>query len=135
MVVAGRSEPLSRRRVAAAVQLVLGREGSRASVTVTFVGAARMRRLNARWKGADRATDVLAFTLSLPDGGVLGDIYICRPVARREAKARRIPVAEELARLVIHGTLHVIGYDHPEGPDRTQSPMWRRQERYLACLG
>jgi probable rRNA maturation factor len=135
VVVAGRAEPLSRTRVVKAVELVLDRERSRARVAITFVGATRIRRLNARWKGVDGPTDVLAFTLPLPDGSVLGDVYICRPVALREARARNIPATEELTRLVIHGTLHVIGHDHPEGSDRTRSPMWRRQERYLACLG
>lgn len=93
-----------------------------------------MRRLNLEWKGHDRPTDVLAFALPQPDGTLHGDIYICRVVAQREARRRGIAVSEELRRLVIHGTLHVLGYDHPEDESRTSSAMWRRQERYLACL-
>jgi probable rRNA maturation factor len=55
-------------------------------------------------------------------------------VAEREARRRGIPVREELIRLVVHGTLHVLGHDHPEGEGRTVSPMWRRQERYVSAL-
>ena len=48
--------------------------------------------------------------------------------------ARREPVRRELARLVVHGVLHVLGYDHPEDDDRERSPMWRRQEKIVARL-
>jgi probable rRNA maturation factor len=117
------------------VRVVLEREKSVAPISITFVGPHRIRQLNAAWRGEDRVTDVLAFTLPLPSGVRHGDVYICRAVALREARRRGIPVAQELARLVIHGTLHVLGWDHPEGVERIRSPMWRRQERYLACLG
>jgi probable rRNA maturation factor len=93
-----------------------------------------MRALNARWKGKDRVTDVLAFSLAGPGGNVAGDIYICPWVATREAAGRGIPLRRELLRLVVHGALHVLGYDHPAGEARTTSPMWRRQERYLRSL-
>lgn len=90
-----------------------------------------MRQLNARWTGRREATDVLAFALPGPRGSLAGDVYICPWVAGREAEARGIPLREELRRLVVHGVLHVLGYDHPEGERRMLSPMWRRQERYL----
>lgn len=117
-----------------AVRGVIAGERASAAMSLTFVGPTRIRQLNAQWKHADRSTDVLAFSLSLPDGGLQGDVYICRAVAAGEAKKRGITVGEELVRLVIHGTLHVLGYDHPEGDRRTRSSMWRRQEKYLACL-
>lgn len=113
---------------------VLTAERRRARISITFIGPVTMRELNRRWKGADRLTDVLAFALGGPDGALIGDIYLCRAVALREALARRIPLRRELLRLVVHGTLHVLGYDHPEGKGRTGSPMWRRQERYLGKL-
>jgi probable rRNA maturation factor len=113
---------------------VLAKEGRTVDLSVAFVGLPRMRELNRRWKGADRPTDVLAFPLEQPGGGLAGDVYICRAVAAREAASRTLPLKEELLRLVVHGTLHVLGYDHPEGTGRTRSSMWRRQERYLACL-
>jgi probable rRNA maturation factor len=62
----------------------------------------------------------------------IGDIYICPDVARVNAKRNRVPVSEELARLVVHGTLHVAGHDHPDDESRTKSSMWKRQERILA---
>ncbi len=134
MTVAGRIAPLSARRITAAVLLVLERERRRARITVTIVGAVRMRRLNAEWMGHDWPTDVLSFALPGARGELHGDIYVCRPVAVREARSRRIAVSQELLRLVIHGTLHALGYDHPQDESRSSSPMWRRQERYLACL-
>lgn len=135
VTVAGRHRPVPRARVVRAVRAVVGAERVRASVSVTFVGPERIRRLNLAWKRVDRPTDVLAFSLPLPDGSLQGDVYICRAVAAGEAKKRGISLGEELLRLVIHGTLHVLGYDHPEDAGRVRSAMWRRQERYLACLG
>jgi probable rRNA maturation factor len=64
----------------------------------------------------------------------VGDVYVCPWVAAREAKARRVPLRQELVRLVVHGTLHVLGWDHPEDDTRVRSPMWRRQERYVERL-
>jgi probable rRNA maturation factor len=55
-------------------------------------------------------------------------------VAAREAAAHGVTLREELLRLVVHGTLHVLGHDHPEGAGRERSPMWRAQERYLRSL-
>jgi len=63
---------------------------------------------------------------------VIGDIYIAPDVARANATRFGRGVREEFARLVVHGTLHVLGHDHPDGTERTASPMWRRQERLLA---
>ena len=54
--------------------------------------------------------------------------------ARKEAEARNIPVEQEIIRLVVHGTLHVLGYDHPDGDERTTSDMWCRQETYVRAL-
>jgi probable rRNA maturation factor len=108
-----------------------------------------MRRLNRRATGRRGLTDVLAFTLPQPDGAILGDVYICPAAARafvmgsqadrrtdghssdRQTARPSDRLHEELVRLAVHGTLHVLGYDHPEGPGRTRSTMWRRQERYV----
>jgi probable rRNA maturation factor len=62
----------------------------------------------------------------------VGDVYICAEVAQENARRQDIPAGEELLRLVVHGTLHVLGHDHPTGEGRTTSRMWRRQERILA---
>jgi probable rRNA maturation factor len=132
VVVSGRSHPLRRADVVRGAQAVLHGERRTAILSVAFIGRDRMRALNARWKGKDRVTDVLAFSLAGPGGIVAGDIYICSWVASREATARGIPLRRELLRLVVHGALHVLGFDHPAGEERTTSPMWRRQERYLS---
>jgi len=133
-VVSGRRLPLSRALVRRVVEAVLDAERREGLVSVTFLGRDSMRRLNAAHKGHDRPTDVLSFTLGGQKGQVIGDVYICPWVARREARARGIPLREELVRLVVHGTLHAVGRGHPDGPDRTRSAMWRRQERYVEAL-
>jgi probable rRNA maturation factor len=133
-VVNGRRLPLPRALVRRVVGEVLRSERREALVSVTFLGRDSMRRLNAEHKGHDRPTDVLTFALEDPSGQVIGDVYICPWVARREARARSIPLRQELIRLVVHGTLHALGRDHPEGPERTRSAMWRRQERYVEAL-
>jgi probable rRNA maturation factor len=133
VTVNGRS-PLSPSLVRRAVRAVLQGERRVARVSVTFLGLERMRRLNRRYKGLDRPTDVLAFTLQQPGGPPLGDVYVCPRIAAQEARARGLGVREELIRLLVHGTLHTLGYDHPEGPGRERSAMWRRQERYVEAL-
>ena len=130
----GRRLPLSRARVRAVVQAVLAGERRRALMSVTFLGRDAMRRLNAEHTGRDRPTDVLSFALPQPDGTLVGDVYVCPWVAAREARGRRIPLRQEIVRLLIHGTLHALGHDHPEDEGRTASAMWRRQERYVEAL-
>ena len=134
MVVSGRRLPLAAPRVRRVVEAVLRGERREASISVTFLGREAMRRLNARHKGQDRTTDVLAFALAEPGGRAVGDVYICARVAEREARSRDIPLEEELVHLVVHGTLHALGHEHPEGDGRTRSAMWRRQERYVEAL-
>jgi probable rRNA maturation factor len=133
-VVHGRRLPLPSGVVRRVVEAVLAGERRRAFISVTFLGRTSMRRLNARHKGRDEPTDVLSFALREPGGRVTGDVYICPWIAAREARARRIPIRQELVRLVVHGTLHALGRDHPQGEGRTQSSMWRRQERYVEAL-
>jgi probable rRNA maturation factor len=115
----------------------------RATVELTLLDAAAMRRLHRRALGRRALTDVLAFALPQPDGTLRGDVYICPDAAARWVRAaagrgrpapERPGVERELVRLAVHGTLHVLGYDHPDGPGRTRSAMWRRQERYVRRL-
>ena len=133
-MVNGRRLPLSRALVRRVVETVLKAERREGLISVTFLGRDSMRRLNAAHKGHDVPTDVLTFALDGPPGQVVGDVYICPWVARREARARGIPLRQELIRLIVHGTLHAVGREHPEGPGRMRSPMWRRQERYVEEL-
>ncbi len=133
VVVNGESS-LSADSVAKAVRLVLLREGRDAAVSVTFLDQAAMTVMNRDYKGHGRPTDVISFSLPQPDGTLTGDIYICPEEARREAAERSEPVEREILRLVVHGTLHVLGHDHPEDEGREESLMWQLQERYLAEL-
>jgi probable rRNA maturation factor len=105
-----------------------------AQVSVTFLGPVRMRRLNRLHLKHDRPTDVIAFALRTPDGALMGDVYVCRAVAARQAREAGCSLREELVRLIVHGTLHVLGHDHPAGPGRTRSAMWRCQERLVGRL-
>ena len=115
---------------------VLRWEGARrARVELALLGPTAMRRLNRRATGRRGLTDVIAFTLPQPDGAILGDVYICPAAARAFVMGGQADrLREELVRLAVHGTLHVLGYDHPDGPGRTRSTMWQRQERYVRRL-
>ena len=134
MAVSGRRLPMPAALVRRVVETVLHGERRRALISITFLGRDAMRRLNARHKGHDRPTDVLSFAMTDPAGAAIGDVYVCPWVAAREARSRGIPLRQELIRLVVHGTLHALGRDHPEDEDRTASSMWRRQERYVDAL-
>jgi probable rRNA maturation factor len=105
-----------------------------AEISLTLLGDAEIQALNQRYLGHDGPTDVLSFPLYEPGEPPVGDIYIGYAQALRQAEALGVPESEELARLAVHGTLHVLGYDHPEGEDRESSEMWRLQEEILARL-
>lgn len=129
--------PIALDRVSKVARSVLAAEKVRhAMVSVTFVTDRAMRALNRRHLGRDRQTDVIAFGFRRTgsEAPILGDVYIAPAVARASARANGVTVREELVRLVVHGTLHVLGYDHPEGDTRTRSAMWRKQERLVARL-
>jgi probable rRNA maturation factor len=100
-------------------------------VSVALLPDADMRRLNHQFLAKDRPTDVLAFALAGEDEPMVGDVYLGYDQAGRQAEELGIPLREELARLAIHGTLHVLGHEHPEGPERAESPMFQLQERVL----
>jgi probable rRNA maturation factor len=84
--------------------------GEPGEVSVLFCGDVRMRTLNARYRRRDKSTDVLAFPAA--GGGLLGDIVVSVPYARRQARRRGEPTAREIDRLLVHGFLHLLGYDH-----------------------
>ena len=101
-------------------------------VSLAFVGDHAMRRINRDYRGVDRGTDVLSFSyLDEPHaGGVLGEIYVSPAVARRQAEDAGCPFAEEVARLCVHGTLHILGWEHDTPATRRR--MLARQDRYLS---
>ena len=126
--------PVSRARVTRAVESVCRAERQRnAELSVTFVTDRRIARLNREHLAHHGPTDVISFGFAPAAIGAptTGDVYIAPGVARRNAMAHGSGVREELLRLVIHGTLHVLGHDHPVDDTRYGSLMWRRQERLL----
>ena len=139
-----RRDPLFDTLARAAARVLAWEKAGRTRLELALLGPTAMRRLNRRATGRRGLTDVLAFTLPQPDGSTLGDVYICPAAARAFLKGGQADgrsaghfsdrLREELVRLAIHGTLHVLGYDHPEGPGRTRSAMWRRQEHYVRRL-
>jgi rRNA maturation RNase YbeY len=108
-----------------------------ADMSVSFVGDRRMRRLNHRFRHNDRSTDVLAFAFREAraphrfhqDGVHLGDVVIALPTAQRQAKAAKRPLDEELVTLLIHGALHLCGYDHERS--KADALRMRRKERQV----
>lgn len=129
--------PIARARVTALADGVLRAERvPDALLSIAFVTPRRIAALNRQHLGHAGPTDVISFGFARATDAdpVIGDVYICPEVARRSAQERGIPVREELARLVVHGTLHVLGYDHPDADDRERSAMWKRQESLLARL-
>lgn len=133
----GTRAALARGRVERLVRGVLQAERvARARVSIAFVSSRRIAALNRRHLRHRGPTDVISFPFAAgaPGEPLAGDIYIAPEVARANARRLRVSVREETARLVIHGTLHVAGHDHPDGEAREQAPMWHRQERLLRDL-
>jgi probable rRNA maturation factor len=131
----GARAPIARARVADIARRVLRAEGVRhALLSIAFVSNRDISRVNREHLGHAGPTDVISFgfTRATPRDPVVGDVYIAPEVARRNAERAGVGVREELARLVVHGVLHVLGHEHPEGERREQSPMWRKQERLLS---
>lgn len=103
-------------------------------VSVTLVDDAEIASLNYRYLDREGPTDVIAFTLHAEGEPLLGDIYIGYEQAVRQATEEGVPIDEELARLAIHGFLHVVGWDHPSGDERLGSRMFLRQEALLRTV-
>ena len=128
---------ISHARVAGVARSVLRSEGVRdAMLSVSFVSNRAIRALNRAHLRRDRITDVIAFSFRRTGRGapIVGDVYIAPEVARASARANGVTIREELVRLIVHGTLHVLGHDHPDSDARTRSAMWRKQERLVARL-
>ena len=124
--------PANLARLEAAVRHVLRAEGiARAELSVALVGDAEIAALNGRYLEHDRPTDVISFHLHEPGEPPLGDVYLGVDQALRQAEGFGASPEEELLRLAVHGTLHVLGWDHPESEDRAESAMFERQEALL----
>ena len=103
-----------------------------ATVTLRFVGTREGRTLNALYRGKEYATNVLAFVYDKAPS-VSGDVVLCAPVLRQEARALGKPLADHCAHLIVHGMLHLQGYDHDT--NRASRVMEARETAILAALG
>ena len=140
-------EPLIRRAAEAALaesafaHLAAGERPVELSVRLT--GDDQVRRLNAEWRGKDKATNVLSFPMAderdLLEENVtgqellLGDIILAHGVCASEASEKNLAVADHAVHLVVHGTLHLLGYDHRD--ERAAEDMEDREIRALERLG
>jgi probable rRNA maturation factor len=109
------------------------------ALTITITSAEKVQELNKQHAGLDYTTDVLSFPVEgepyATEPGeppYLGDIVIAYPVAETQAKEANVPVGTELQLLTVHGTLHLLGYDH-DTPDR-QAEMWALQSAAMDAL-
>ncbi|MCX5751736.1 MAG: rRNA maturation RNase YbeY [Candidatus Saganbacteria bacterium] len=118
---------LTEKEITHAVDAVLSKEKKKGwTVEVTFVCDRRMKGLNNRYRGKDKTTDVLSF--SMGEEGILGDVLISRKQASQNAVKYGYTLKQELFRLLVHGVLHLLGYDHGR-------QMFAKQEKYLESLG
>jgi probable rRNA maturation factor len=119
-------------------------EGPRVvELSVRLADDEEVHALNAKWRGKDKPTNVLSFPMSeadeLKDSSgpgpelMLGDIILARGVCAREAEEKAIPIDRHAAHLMVHGTLHLLGYDH--GDDHSAADMEAREVKALARLG
>ena len=107
-----------------------------ADLAIRVVGTKEGRALNRHYRGRDYATNVLSFPAELPEGvrlPLLGDIVICAPVVAREAREQKKALADHYAHLTVHGTLHLLGWNHEDA--READCMERLERQILAELG
>ncbi len=141
-------DPLPAVDLLALTEVVLRGEGFPAptEVAITLVDEARMATLNARHLGKEGPTDVLSFPLedlrpgvppaAITPGGpplAIGDVVISPPVVRGRAQTSRVAFEDEMALMVVHGLLHLMGYDHVADADA--EVMEARERHYLALVG
>ena len=119
-------------------------EGPRAvEISLRLAGDDEVRLLNAQWRGKDKATNVLSFPMvegaelagATGDGPelMLGDIILAHGVCEAEAAAKAVPIERHAAHLMVHGTLHLLGYDHED--EAQAADMEAREVRALARIG
>ena len=120
-----------------AAQVALAHESAAGDITVVLADNPRLQELNRDYLGIDAPTDVLSFPASEtdPETGAhyLGDILISIPRAEEQAQSGGHPLEAELQLLVVHGVLHLLGYDHAEAGEKTK--MWKVQAEILESLG
>jgi len=128
---AGKKYPAGELKTIAA-ELLAALKQNKSVLSIALVGNKEMRPLNAKYRRNNKTTDVLSFPSDekLPSGSVLlGDVVISVEQARRQAKERKKTLKSEMATLLIHGILHLLGYDHERS--QRQAKIMGRMERKL----
>lgn len=111
-------------------------EGDEVEMTVRIVDEAESHELNLTYRGKDRPTNVLSFPFECPDEvelPLLGDLVICRQVVEREAAEQEKPLMSHWAHMIVHGSLHLLGYDHIE--DNEAEEMESLETQIMQELG
>jgi probable rRNA maturation factor len=108
-----------------AKKVLMGENKEKLELSIVLVGQARIRKLNKKYRQNYRSTDVLSFSY---DGS--GDIVICLGEVKKNAKRYNSTFRKELAKVLIHGILHLLGYDH-EKSEKAAKEMEEKQEHYL----
>ena len=128
-------EGLAQTAVASALGECRARVPAEAEVSCLFCDDRTIRSLNARWRGQDKATNVLSFPSPQAPGApaLLGDIVLAFETVEREAAADRKPIADHVLHLLVHGTLHLVGHDHEE-PEEAEA-MEALETRIMVALG
>lgn len=111
-------------------------QSNEVEMTVRIVDEAESHELNLNYRGKDRPTNVLSFPFECPDEvelPLLGDLVICRQVVEREAQEQDKPVMAHWAHMVVHGSLHLLGYDHIE--DDEAEEMESLETQIMTGLG
>jgi probable rRNA maturation factor len=139
LVRATRARTPARSRMTHWAAAALGRRGTGREIAVRVVAPRESRKLNKQWRGKDKPTNVLSFPAPVtPTGGdenvPLGDLVICADVVRQEAERDGKKIDAHWAHMVIHGALHLAGYDHERG-DRDRMKMERREIAVLRSFG
>ena len=129
---------LARASVHAAVAHSRHADLSDSEVSVTFTSDEEVRALNAKWRGKDKPTNVLSFPMAeeseLAGAQLLGDIALAFGICAAEAADRKVAIETHAAHLVVHGTLHLLGYDH-ETSEGDAEEMEEAERRALAAIG
>lgn len=126
------------------VKEVLKKEKKEGNISIAFIGPGRMRKLNKKYRGRNRVTDVLSFPeievsfekffkTELKKTKSLGEIVICLRAVKKSSQELNIPFERELIRVLVHGILHLLGYDH-ERPEKEAEIMKEKEEKYLKLL-
>ncbi|HXG78294.1 MAG TPA: rRNA maturation RNase YbeY [Methyloceanibacter sp.] len=132
---AGVTETALKRAAQAAFRTARPRARGSHRITLVLAGDEEMRRLNRTFRGKDASTNVLSFPSgdAIAEPGFLGDVVLAHGTVAWEARQRNIPLKDHAAHLVVHGTLHLLGFDHAD--DAQADEMEQLERKALAALG